>query len=114
MTRKEFIEGAEAAVARYLDDFELFEPDPHLSVNPVTLMVDVVSGRTMAEGVEDADEAIENAAASEGDETESAMDYQVKENPDYYPITQFLFVKKGEPTVINPMAIGKLADKYIK
>lgn len=112
MTRKEFIESVNDAVARYLDDFEQFEPDPHLSVNPVTHFVDVVSGQTMADGVEDADEAIEDAAAAEGDATESASDYQVKENPDYYPIAQFLTVSTHHPTVVNPKAIEKLADQY--
>ena len=113
MTRKEFIERATDAVARYLDDFDLFEPNPQLSVNPVTLYVDVVSGDTMEAGLADSDEAVEDAAAAEGDATEQYSDYQVRENPDYYPIKQFLIVKEGAPTEINHMAIGHLADKYV-
>lgn len=114
MTRKEFIDRANDAVGRYLDDFEFFEPDPHLTVNPVTLYVDVVSGPVMDEAIADADEAIEDAAAADGDANEVATDYQVKENPDFYPIRQFLIVKKGEQTVADPKAIEKLADKYVR
>ena len=112
MTRKEFIDRVNAAVAMYLGDFEAFEPDPHLSVNPVTMFVNVVCGPLMDQDIADADEAIEDAAAAEGDADESATDLQARENPDYYPIVQFLTVKPGHPTVANPQAIEKLAEKY--
>lgn len=114
MTRKEFIDRINEAVDRYLDDFEEFEPDPQLSVNPVTLYVDVVSGKIMQEGLADSEEAVEDAVAAQGDESEQDTDYQVKENPDYYPIRQFLKVSKDHPTVADPMAIGRLASRYIK
>lgn len=113
MTHKDLVYRISEAVGYYLQDFYRYEPDPHLSVNPVTLYVDVVSGKTMAEGVEDADEALENAAYARGDADEMAMDRQAKENPDFYPIRQFLIVEEGKPTVADPKAIEKLASHYI-
>ena len=113
MTREEFKERVEDAIERFLDDFELFEPDPHLSVNPETLYVDVVSGKTMAEGVEDSDEAIENAAAAEGAADKDALDRQAGENPDYYPVYDFLIVHEGKATKADGRAIRRLVDKYI-
>lgn len=112
MTRKEFIDGVNDAVERFISDFEIFEPDPHLRVNPVTLYADLVTGPEMDDSIADADEAIEDAAAAEGDASESGTDFQAKENPDYYPIAQFLVVKSGRPAVADVKAIEKLADKY--
>lgn len=113
MTRNELIDRIGDAVFRYLDDFDQFEPNPQLTVNPVTLYADVVSGGDMLKDLAEGDEAIEDAAASEGAASDEYTDRQVHENLDYYPIRQFLHVRKGHPTVANPDAIARLAARYI-
>ena len=114
MNRKEFISRVDEALGHFLNDFTLFEPDPHLSVTPGSLLVEVVSGTAVDDAIEDFDEVVENAAIEDGAETQEILDSQVQLNPDYYPVSQFLTVKEGEPTVINPEAVGKLADRYCK
>lgn len=111
-TRKDFIEGVTTALAHYLDDFELFQPNPQLSVNPATFYVEMVSGPMMAASLDVSDQVTENEAAADGDATEDAADENAMENPDYYPVRQFLIVKEGSPVKVSTEAITALADKY--
>lgn len=114
MTRTDFIERINNAISRYLDDFELFEPAPQLSINPQTLSVELISGKERQTQLEYADEALESAAGAEGDLSEQALDFQVSQNPDFYPVRTLLKVVPGKPTVSDQTAIEAVADRYFK
>lgn len=114
MKRSEFIKRVNDAINRYLDDFELYEPNPQLSVNPDSLYVDIISGKDMFTEIENSDEALENAAGAQGAATEQDFDYQVSQNPDFYPIRRLLKISDEKPTVADSVAIEALANNYFK
>ena len=113
MTRKELIENINTTLRRYLNATEYYGPDPQLSVNPVTLYVDLATDATRTAGLADSEEALEDAAAAQGDASEAATDFQARENPDYYPVSQFLKYTSGAPTVPDTAAVAALALSYI-
>lgn len=114
ITREEFEKAIKDLVQEYIDNFDRFDSNPQIRVNPELLYVEVIDGSAMLEGIGDSDEAIEDAAYAEGDETMSATDYQAKENPDFYPVKELLKstgAHSSEPDMKKIMAI---ADNYFK
>lgn len=112
MKRNEFIKAVTDLVQEYIDNFDRFDSNPQIRVNPELLYVEAIDGNAMLEGIGDSDEAIEDAAYAHGDESMSATDYQAKENPDFYPIKTLLKVSGPHSSVPDPEAIAKLADNY--
>lgn len=111
MEKKEFEKAITNAVELFIGNFDRFEPNPQLRVNPATLYVEPMSGTDFYSEIEDADEAVENAAHAGGMADETAMDFQVTENPDFYPMKNFVKTVEGK-VVPNPLAIANLASKY--
>ena len=110
--RKTFVKAVADLVQEYIDNFDRFDDNPQIRVNPELLYVEAIDGSAMLEGIGDSDEAMEDAAYAEGDETMSASDYQEKQDPDFYPI-KGLLKPTGEHTSIPDMdKIEKIADEY--
>ena len=112
MKREEFVKAISDLVQEYIDNFDRFDSNPQIRVNPELLYVEAIDGSAMLEGIGDSDEAIENAAYAHGDETMSSTDYQAKENPDFYPIKSLLKPVGESKSIPDPEAISKLADNY--
>ena len=112
MKREEFVKAVTDLVQEYIDNFDRFDSNPQIRVNPELLYVEAIDGSAMLEGIGDSDEAIEDAAYAHGDETMSATDYQAKQDPDFYPIKELL--KPTGPNTSAPDAdkINQLADNY--
>lgn len=111
MDKKEFEAAVTTAVQTYIDNFDRFEPNPQIRVNPVTYFVEPMSGNDFFKEIEDSDEAIENAAYADGMATETADDYQVSQNPDFYPVKNLVKTVAGN-VIPDPEAIGKIVANY--
>lgn len=99
-------------VEEYIEDFDRFDSNPQIRVNPALKRAMLVNGRDMLEAIADSDEAIEDAAGAQGDETESATDYQASQNPDFYPVKKLLKTLSNGKTVPDAEAIEKIASNY--
>lgn len=112
MTVTDLTQAITKAVQEYIDNFDRFDSNPQIRINPVTLDVLLVNGSDMLDEIGDNDEAIEDAAAADGLRDEEGADYQVSQNPDFHPVKSLL----GEtPTGVNipsPTAIASLASRY--
>lgn len=114
MERETFVKAVTDLVQEYIDNWDRFDSNPQIRVNPELLYVEAIDGRAMLEGIGDSDEAIEDATYAHGDESMSATDYQAKENPDFYPIKDLIKPAGHNVSVPDPDAINKLADNYFK
>ena len=112
MKREEFVKAVTDLVQEYIDNFDRFDDNPQIRVNPELLYVEAIDGRAMLEGIGDSDEAIEDAAYAHGDETMSATDYQAKENPDFYPIKPLLKPTGEHTSEPDKDKIERIADNY--
>ena len=85
-----------------------------IRVNPRLLLVDLLDNNGYQRAIGFSDEAIENAAYAEGDETMSAGDYQATQNPEFFPVATL--VKHVDVNRLEPDfdAINRIADRYFK
>lgn len=113
MTQKEFRQILRECIQEYIDNFDRFDSDPQLRINPLSLDVELVNGADMREEIEDSDEAIEDAAAAHGMENQDASYYQAKQNPDFYPVKKLLQAS-GNTDVPSETAIERIVVNYIK
>ena len=111
MDKKEFEGVLTDAVQMYIDNFDRFDSNPQLRVNPVSLRVDLVNGSDLINEIEDSDEAVEDAAAAQGMESNDATDYQAKQNPDFYPVKPLL-EPKGNTDVPSAKKIDEIVKVY--
>lgn len=114
MERSTFTKAVTDLVQEYIDNWDRFDSNPQIRVNPELLYVEAIDGRAMQEGIGDSDEAIEDAAYAEGDETMSSSDYQAKQNPDFYPIKDLIQAAGHNLSVPDKEKIEKIADNYFK
>ena len=112
MKREEFVNACTDLVQRYIDNFYEFDSNPQLRVNPALLLVEIESGSAYLDDIAFSDEVIENAAYAEGDETESASDFQASQDYDYYPLKKLLKFISEHKAVPDKEAIENIADKY--
>ena len=112
--RKTFVKAVADLVQEYIDNWDRFDSNPQIRVNPELLYVEAIDGSAMLEGIGDSEEAFEDAAYAHGDETMSASDYQEKEDPDFYPIKGLLKPSGPDTSVPDMDAIEKIADEYFK
>lgn len=114
MNRENFIKRIDENVQLYIDNFDRFDSNPQLRVNPASFSMEIVNGSDMLAGIEDSNEAIENAAGAQGAATEVYTDFQVTQNPDFYPLKK-LFIVDGQG-VARPdeNAVSAIADIYFK
>lgn len=112
MSKEEFIKAITHAVTLYTDSPEYFDANPQLRIIPATLDVVIENGKDAYKDMAFADEAIEEAAAAQGDESESASDYQASRNPDFYAVKEYVVVDKDGKLKPDSKAIEKLAATY--
>lgn len=112
--RKTFVKAVTDLVQKYIDNWDRFDSNPQIRVNPELLYVEAIDGSAMLEGIGDSEEAFEDAAYAQGDETMSASDYQEKEDPDFYPIKDLLKPAGHNVSVPDIDKIEKIADEYFK
>ena len=110
--RKTFVKAITDLVQEDIDNFDRFDSNPQIRVNPELLYVEALDGSAMLEGIGDSEEAFEDAAYAEGDETMSASDYQEKQDPDFYPIKELLKPTGSNTSVPDIDKIEKIADEY--
>ena len=111
MNKQEFSDLVTKNVNFYILNFDRFDNNPQLRINPDSLEVDVVSGEDFQEEIEDSDEAVENAAIAQGMETQEASDFQVKQNPDFYSV-KGLLKPVGDTDIPNPDTIAEIVAIY--
>lgn len=114
MNRDNFIKNIEFWVQEYIENFDRFDSNPQIRINPQNHDVALVNGSDLLSEIEDSNEAVEDAAGAQGMETQDASDYQVKQNPDFYPVKTLLkpiAPGKSEP---DHAAIAKIANKYYR
>lgn len=99
-------------VNEYIENFDRFDHNPQIRVNPLKKTATLVNGRDMQLEIEDNDEAIEDAAAADGMETEDAADYQASQNPDFYAVKSLLINTPAGTTIANAKAISDVAANY--
>lgn len=112
MKREEFVKAVTDLVQRYIDNFDLFDSDPQLRVNPASLEMSLVNSSEMRTAIEYSDEALEEAAASQGATYEDSTDLQVRQNPDFYPLRTLLtpHPAPGFAPTISPGPDAKAID----
>lgn len=110
--RKTFVKAVSDLVQEYIDNFDRFDSNPQIRVNPELLYVEAIDGSAMLEGLGDSEEAFEDAAYAHGDETISATDFQEKQDPDFYPIKELLKPVGHNVSVPDMEKIEKIADEY--
>lgn len=110
--RKTFVKAVTDLVQEYIDNFDRFDENPQIRVNPELLYIEAIDGSAMLEGIGDSEEAFEDAAYAVGDETMSASDFQEKQDPDFYPIKELLKPSGPNTSVPDPEKIEKIADEY--
>ena len=112
--RKTFIKAVTDLVQEYIDNWDRFDSNPQIRVNPELLYVEAIDGSAMLEGLGDSEEAFEDAAYAQGDETMSASDFQEKQDPDFYPIKDLLKQVGHNLSVPDSDKIEAIADNYFK
>ena len=96
---------------RYISNPKAFGTDPHLRINPRSLAVNIIGCNDMHAEIENSNEAIEDAGV-EGDMSEDAADYQVRQNPDFYPVKSLVAALPSGVLEPDKKAIGAVAAKY--
>lgn len=112
MNKEEFTDTIINFVKGYIANANAFDSNPQLRINPRSLTVGIINGSDMLAEIENSNEAIEDAAGVDGDMSEDAADYQVKQNPDFYPIKDLTIVAPSGITSPRMETIDALISKY--
>lgn len=112
MTKDDFIKVAVHTVQEYLNQPGAFDSNPMLRVNPESYDIEPVNGADALKDMAFAQEAIEEAAAMQGDAAEDAADFQTSRNPDFYKMSDYIRVDKDGKKVVDKRAVDRLADIY--
>ncbi len=111
MKREEFIERVKHLVSLYIENDNLFDQSPQLRVNPVALEMTIVNGGDIASDIADSEEIVEAAAGSDRPADEDADDFQVAQNPDFYPVKELITTIDGKRQPAK-RAIAQIAGNY--
>lgn len=112
MRRYEFVDTVSTLVKEYIEYGQDADPDMVLRVNPVDLSATLVNNGDLQQEIAYSDEAVEEAAGVEGDESESATDFQAKEDADFYPLSTLIVSSYKKERVPSYEAIERIADNY--
>lgn len=112
MTRNEFIESLTSSVVSYINAPEIAGPNPQIRVNPLKLDVALINGTDFLNDIAYSDEIIEAAAAADRPADADADDYQVAQNPDFYPAATLVKFSSDGVRHPNTEAIERIADIY--
>lgn len=112
MTKSEFTDGLLTLVRDYINNTSSFDYNPQVRVNPLDHSLSIVNGSDMLAEIEASDEAIEEAAGVDGDASEDAADFQVKQNPDFYAVKKLIYLKKDGTPVPDEKAVTAIVRSY--
>lgn len=112
MSHEEFRRLVVNSIQEYIDDFDRYGAGARLRVNPASHDVELENGYAIQEEIEDSDEAVENAAVAEGAATKEYTDYQVTQNPDFYPLRTLIKVDENGRGVPDPEAVDNIVANY--
>lgn len=112
MNRVDFERQIARLVAEYNEERDVYGADPRLRINPVSLLASILDNDDFYKEIEDADEAVENSAAADGAAEEEYDDFQAGQNPDFYPLKNFVKDDGEGNPVPDSDKIARLADKY--
>lgn len=112
MINTKLIHAINGAVERYIEEYDIFDQDPHIRINPASLNVTIVNGRDMLAEIEDSNETVEDAAGAQGAASELSTDFQVTQNPDFYALNRLVIVMDDGHMVQNEDAIKSIAANY--
>ena len=101
MGKKEFTDTIFDFIKGYISNPKALGTDPHLRINPRSLAVNIIGCNDMHAEIENSNEAIEDAA-----------DYQVRQNPDFYPVKSLVAALPSGVLEPDKKAIGAVAAKY--
>lgn len=114
MTRKELADNIAITIREYIGYTYTGKPELKVRINPVTLFVTIITEDQMFSDIANSDETIEDAAAAERAAAQEATDYQVEQNPDFYPVKDLIRVAANGMADLNHEAIDAIAAKYCK
>lgn len=112
MKKEDFINAVTGLVWEYINNRDMVGDNGQIRVNPELLTVDLFTGSEFLQGLADSEEAIEDAASAQGDETESAADYQASQNPEFYPVSSLTHKDADGRIVPDAEAISALTANY--
>ena len=113
MTHDNLIKKITSLLEVYVDNVESFDHNPQLRINPANFDLTIVNGSDMLKEIEDSNEAIEDAASADGAETEESADYQVKQNPDFYPAKKLVKETNDGKFIPDKKAITDYVSNYL-
>lgn len=113
MRREEFTKVVDDMLGYYIDNYMDYDSDPQLRVNPASMAVDIINGKSMHNGIEYSDEVIENAAAAHGLDNQDVTDFQARQNSDFYPVRRLVHAVDGKPA-IDVAAVRAIVDVYYR
>lgn len=96
----------------YIENFTIFGKNSQIRINPALEEIMLVSNDVMMRDIAESEETIEDAAAAHGLESQDASEYQVTQNPDYYPVASLLHEVNGK-VLPDKRAIGRIVKKYV-
>lgn len=114
MKKQEFEETVFGLVWVWINNRDLQGENAQISVNPVSLFVDLLTQREFQQAIEDSDEAVENAAYAHDAAQYEAMDFQASQNPDFYPAKSLTRVSDEGKTEPDSQKIEAMASNYFK
>lgn len=113
MTRDKLIDKITSLLDVFIYNMDCFDNNPQLRVNPLSFDLTIVNGSDMLEEIENSNEAIEDSAGSDGMENEDSTDYQVKQNPDFYPVKNLIEEEQEGKFIPDKKAISDFASNYL-
>lgn len=107
MTREEFIHNVEEQVLNYITFHNAPDRNAQIRVNPLLKTTAPITGQEYLAEIADIQENIEIMAAADRPESEDDANYQVRQDPDFYPILSL--ISNGQPDM---EAITRMASHY--
>lgn len=112
MTRQDFIDAVTGLVGEFIFEGGNKEAASQLRVNPESKEIALESEADFLSEIADNDEAVEDAAAADNAQEDEATDWQVKQNPDFYPVSTLIRANAKGEMEVDKRAVSRLADKY--
>ncbi|MCM1449948.1 MAG: hypothetical protein NC082_06370 [Clostridiales bacterium] len=112
MTKEDLRKAINRCVNAYIEDYDVLGPDMQLCVYPETYEAILMSESDMFKEIAYANEALEAAAGAQGLESQESSDYQVKQNPDFYPMSTLVTYSDDGHLLPDRAAIDRLMSMY--
>lgn len=111
-TPQQAIKEITTVVQRYIDNFDLFGPDPAVMIDPDTLEINFQTTAERDNNIYLSDATVEEAAAIEGLADQDGMDYQSGRNWDIYPVHKLMTRTAPGHVVPDTAKITEIVNAY--